>query len=399
MEGDDEFLRPLWVDVDYHRPLRAGTCTAHVYCGKGCVLFTSVLVMDVNIHCPLMVQTIKLDSFEVFGVNSVNYNHLFETVTCFASRDEAFDWAQKIAFDNGFALVKASNGSKNRKQPELQGSYFRCSRYGRTRKKIDPDISDKPKKKGTSMCDCLFRVRAVQNRVNDINGKELIVWNILNSEKGGYHNHQVAKYKDGDRHFAGLDAEEKEFVRKQVRASIPPRDIKNGLHQRTRDKPQPTNAQIYSEANKVRREIRGTLNTAQQMLALAVAAKYVEWHKSDPETKELGHVFMSHPEAVKLFHAYPHVVLIDSTYKTNVYKIALVEVVGVTPCGSSFLIVALLLSSESENDYGWMLMRLRELLSCAGSSISAFVTDQEMDLIAALESLYPSTPHLVSLAH
>ncbi|XP_074265793.1 uncharacterized protein LOC141588240 [Silene latifolia] len=303
------------------------------------------------------------DLFEEFGGNNVNYNHLFETVTCFASRDEAFEWAQKIAFDNGFALIKASNGAKNRKQPELLGSYFRCS------------------------------------RANDINGKELIVWNILTSEKGGYHNHKVTKYKDGHRHFAGLNAEEKEFVRQQVRASISPRDIKNGLHQRTPDKPQPTSTQIYSVVNKFRREVRGTRNTARQMLAVAVAANYMEWHKTDSETKELSHVFMAHPEAVKLFRAYPHVVLIDSTYKTNVYKIALVEVVGVTPCGSSFLIATVLLPSESEDDYGWMLLRLGELLSCTGSSISAFVTDREMGLIAALESLHPSTPHLLCRWH
>ncbi|XP_074300736.1 uncharacterized protein LOC141632047 [Silene latifolia] len=188
-------------------------------------------------------------------------------------------------------------------------------------------------------------------------------------------------------------------MRQQVRASIPPRDIKNGLHQRTPDKPQPTSAQINSEANKVRREIRGIWNTAQQMLALAVAAKYVEWHKSVPETKELSHVFISHPEAVKLFRAYPHMVLIDSTYKTNVYKIALVEVVGVTLFGSSFLIAVVLLPSESENDYGWMLMRLGKLLSSTGSSISAFFTDRELGLIAALESLYPSTPHLLCRWH
>ncbi|XP_074297542.1 uncharacterized protein LOC141628279 [Silene latifolia] len=193
------------------------------------------------------------DSFEEFGGNDVNYNRLFETVTCFASRDEAFEWAQKIAFDNGFALIKASNGAKNRKQPELLGSYFRCSRYGRTRKKIDPDIPEKPKKKGTPKCECLFRVRA--------------------SQKGGYHNHEVTKYKDGHRHFAGLNAEEKEFVRQQVRASIPPKDIKNGLHQRTPDKPQPTSTQIYSAVNKFRREVRGTRNTARQMLDVAVASK------------------------------------------------------------------------------------------------------------------------------
>ncbi|XP_074300781.1 protein FAR1-RELATED SEQUENCE 4-like [Silene latifolia] len=382
-----------WTDFETQSPCMVWTCTIHVHAWVGRVLFTSTMVRDFEFQSPL------LDSFEEFGGNDVNYNRLFETDTCFASRDEAFEWAQKIAFDNGFALIKASNGAKNRKQPELLGSYFRCSRYGRTRKKIDPDIPEKPKKKGTPKCECLFRVRAVQNRANDINGKELIVWNILTSEKGGYHNHEVTKYKDGHRHFAGLNAEEKEFVRQQVRASIPPKDIKNGLHQRTPDKPQPTSTQIYSAVNKFRREVRGTRNTARQMLAVAVASNYVEWHKTDPETEELTHVFMAHPEAVKLFRAYPHVVLIDSTYKTNKYKIALVEVVGVTPCGSSFLIATVLLPSESEDDYGWMLLRLGELLSCTGSSISAFVTDREMGLIGALESLHPSTPHLLCRWH
>ncbi|KAK9741256.1 hypothetical protein RND81_03G092600 [Saponaria officinalis] len=102
-------------------------------------------------------------------------------------------------------------------------------------------------------------------------------------------------------------------------------------------------------------------NTAQQMLALAVEANYVYWHEINPETHELTHVFMSHPEAVKLFRAYPHVVLIDSIYKSNSYNMTLVEVVGVTPV--------------------------------------AFVTDRELDLVAALRNLFLGTPHLLCHWH
>ncbi|KAK9672229.1 hypothetical protein RND81_12G086200 [Saponaria officinalis] len=120
------------------------------------------------------------------------------------------------------------------------------------------------------------------------------------------------------------------------------------------------------------------------MLALAVEANYVHWHKINPDTHELTHVFMSHPEAVKLFRAYPHVVLIDSTYKTNTYNMALVEVVGVTPTGSSFLIACVLIPSESEEGYTWLLRKLMDILECTGASPSVFVTDRELGLVSAL---------------
>ncbi|KAK9697649.1 hypothetical protein RND81_08G051300 [Saponaria officinalis] len=257
------------------------------------------------------------DSFEEFGGDGVDYNPLFITTTCFADRDKAFDWASKISEDNGFALVKANNGAKNRTQG-LLASYFRCYRYG--------------KSNGTA--------------------------------KGfGCHNHQLTKYKDGHRHYAGLDEEEKAYVEQQYRAAVFPRDIKSGLHQKTPDKPQPSSTQIYSETSKIRKKIRGERNPAQQMLALAVDANYVQWHETNPETHELTYVFMSHPEAVKLFCAYPHVVLKDSTYKTNVYKMTLVEVVGVTHVGSSFLIACVLIPSESEEGYTWLLQKLRRALS------------------------------------
>ncbi|KAK9682752.1 hypothetical protein RND81_10G094400 [Saponaria officinalis] len=135
------------------------------------------------------------------------------------------------------------------------------------------------------------------------------------------------------------------------------------------------------------------------MLALAVEANYLHWHEINPDTYELTHVFMSHPEAVKLFCAYPHVVLIDSTCKMNTYNMALIEVVGVTPVGSSFLITCVLIPYESEKGYTWLLRKLMDILECTGSCLPVFVTDRELGLVGALCTLFPETPHLLCRWH
>ncbi|KAK9756697.1 hypothetical protein RND81_01G115400 [Saponaria officinalis] len=135
------------------------------------------------------------------------------------------------------------------------------------------------------------------------------------------------------------------------------------------------------------------------MLASAVEANYVHWHEIYRETHELTHVFMSHPEAVKLFRAYPHVVLIDSTYKTYTYNMALVEVGGVTHVGLLFFIACVLIPSESKEGCKWLLKKLMDILECTGASPSVFVTDRELGLIAALRTLFPDTPHLLCRWH
>ncbi|KAK9724649.1 hypothetical protein RND81_05G089600 [Saponaria officinalis] len=333
----------------------------------------SLLGQDEETQRPVM------NSFEDFGGDEVDYNPLFATKQRFSTRGKTFEWAQNIALENGFALVIANSGHKNRSQPELVASYFHCSRYGSSKVVYDPE---KPKKKPkTVKCQCTFRIRAVENYHFE-DKKQLVLWNIVTANGFGCHNHHPTKYKDGHHHYAGLNEEDKA-------------DIKSGLHQKTPDKPQPSSSQIYTDTSKIRKEMRRERNTAQQMLALAVEANYVHWHEINPDTHELTHVFMSHPEAVKLFRAYPHVVLIDSTYKTNTYNMALVEVVGVTPEGSSFLIACVLIPSESEEGYTWLLRKLMDILECTGASPSVFVTDRELGLVRALLTLFSKTPHLL----
>ena len=49
-------------------------------------------------------------------------------------------------------------------------------------------------------------------------------------------------------------------------------------------------------------------------------------------------LFWSHPDAVKLINSCNLVFLIDNTYKTNRYKLPLLDIIGVTPTGMTFFV-------------------------------------------------------------
>ncbi|XP_074314062.1 uncharacterized protein LOC141649264 [Silene latifolia] len=196
----------------------------------------------------------------------------------------------------------------------------------------------------------------------------------------------------------GFDDEELAYIDAQVRAQVRPTIISAGLHQRNPEKSRPNRQQIYNRSQKVRAEERDGRNLAQQMLALAVQHKYVHYWVTDQETDELTHVFMAHPEAVKMFRSYYYVVLIDSTYKTNEYRLPLVEMVGVTPVGKSFVIAYALVTHESEEKYMWVLRKLKALLNDAVQP-NAIVTDCEAGLLNAIPTVFPDSSHLLCLWH
>ncbi|XP_074303835.1 uncharacterized protein LOC141638328 [Silene latifolia] len=216
--------------------------------------------------------------------------------------------------------------------------------------------------------------------------------------RSGFHNHALTLYCDGDRYFAKFDEEELAYIDAQVRAHVRRAIISAGLHQRNPEKSRPNRRQIYNRSQKVRAEERDGRNLAQQMLALVVQHKYVHYWVTDQETDELTHVFMAHPEAVKMFRSYYYVVLIDSTYKTNLYHLPLVEMVGVTPVGKSFVIAYALVKHESEDGYLWVLRKLKALLNDVVQP-NAIVTDCEAGLLNAIPIVFPDSSHLLCLWH
>jgi len=66
-------------------------------------------------------------------------------------------------------------------------------------------------------------------------------------------------------------------------------------------------------------------------------------------------IFWCHPDIVKLCNACNLVFLIDSTYKTNRYRLSLLDFVGVTPTEMTFSASFAYLEGERVNNMVWAL--------------------------------------------
>ncbi|KAK9690577.1 hypothetical protein RND81_09G138600 [Saponaria officinalis] len=313
---------------------------------------------------------------EDFGGDDVDYAHLFVTSKTFKDKNEACDWAKRVAIDNGFHLVKSSN--KTAKGSKLPIFYLSCDRGVRRYRGVLKDPEKALRRKiTTKKCNCSFSIK-----VRQLASGEFYIEPRLDR---GKHNHRLTVYQDGRPSRGGFSDEQKEYIKSQMKAQVRPAHIRLGLHIQSSEKPQPKIHQLYNFIFKVRSEERDGRNHAQQMLLLATTAKYVHFTKKNSETDQLTHIFMAHPIGVSLFRTYWYVVLIDSTYKTNKYGLTLVELIGVSP-------------DASIPSYQWMLEKLKSLLP-DDSYPNAIVTDRELGLVSTVPLVFPNTRHLLCTWH
>ncbi|XP_021720027.1 uncharacterized protein LOC110687714 [Chenopodium quinoa] len=116
----------------------------------------------------------------------------------------------------------------------------------------------------------------------------------------------------------------------------------------------------------------------QQFLHLSRQSLYIYWVMAD-ELDVLQHAFMVHPITVNILRTYPHVIGMDSTYKTNRYGVSFFEIVGVTPTNQNFLVGYVFMRNDCTASYQWVLQRLRELIGY-DKEPSVFLSDRELGL-------------------
>ena len=88
----------------------------------------------------------------------------------------------------------------------------------------------------------------------------------------------------------------------------------------------------------------------------------------------------------------------DSTHKTNRYRLPLLEIVGVTSTQMTFSVVFVYLESKREANYRWALERLKELMD--GCTLTrVIVTDKELALMNAIKVVFPNAANLLCRWH
>ncbi|KAH1189831.1 PKS-NRPS hybrid synthetase [Glycine max] len=260
-------------------------------------------------------------------------------------------WARSVAFENGFVAVilrsDTNTGSRGRSTFVLIG----CERSGeyKCRKKefIRRDT-------GTRKCGCPFKLRC-----KPVAGGEGWMVKLI----CGVHNHELTKSLVGHP-YAGCT----------------------------------TIKQIYNARSAFRSSIRGSDLEMQHLMKLLERDQYIYWHRIKDEDV-VRDIFWCHPDSVKLVNACNLVFLIDSTYKTNRYRLPLLDFVGMTPAGMTFSAGFAYVEGERVNNLVWALQRFRGLFLNRDALPGVIVIDRDQALMNAVKDVFPECTNLLCIFH
>src|SRR6202011_6032049 len=102
----------------------------------------------------------------------------------------------------------------------------------------------------------------------------------------------------------------------------------------------------------------------------------------NPKTNRLKRLFFAHLDAVVIYKQHPNIVLMDCTYKTNRFRMPLLNICAVTGNKKTIQIALCFLSGKKVESYKWAIEAFRELISKNSiSEPTTLVTDRELALM------------------
>ncbi|XP_065850051.1 protein FAR-RED ELONGATED HYPOCOTYL 3-like isoform X1 [Euphorbia lathyris] len=197
--------------------------------------------------------------------------------------------------------------------------------------------------------------------------------------------------------MSGLSIASKLIVRDMSSAQAKPCAILAVVKEK-HPKDNPTIKHVYNYRDKMRKDGFEGRDLASQFYHIALENKYAHYTQTEGDSSVITHVFMAHSESVDLFRTYHWYIGIDSTYKTNKYKMPFVEIIGMTPCNNNFKIAYAIIKDETEGSYRWVLHWLRVLIGF-DLNPTVIVSDRELGLLKPILEVFPHTAHLLCIWH
>ncbi|KAH1229238.1 Protein FAR1-RELATED SEQUENCE 5 [Glycine max] len=307
----------------------------------------SVAVVDDGIRDEWMYESIMSEEAdmdyqneEACGANEphVDCYDAFNTSQVFDSREDVLRWARSVTHENEFVAViirsNTNTGSRGRTSFVLIG----CERSGEYRRRKKEFIR---RDTGTRKCGCPFKLRC-----KPVVGGE--GWMV-----------KLANSLVGHPYVGRLTKAEKTLIDDMTKSMVKPRNILLILKEHNANS-FTTIKQIYNARSAFRSSIRGSDLEMQHLMKLLERDQYICSHKIKDEDVVCD-IFWCHPDAVKLVNACNLVFLIDNTYKTNWYRLPLLDFVGVTPIGMTFSAGFAYVECERVNNLVQALQRFRGL--------------------------------------
>ncbi|GAA0143173.1 hypothetical protein LIER_42754 [Lithospermum erythrorhizon] len=99
-----------------------------------------------------------------------------------------------------------------------------------------------------------------------------------------------------------------------------------------------------------------------------------------------------------MLNLFSYVIQGDCTYKTNFYRLALLQVASFTCTGKNFTIAYAFLENEKEDNYLSALNQLHNLFQ-ANSLPIVIYADRDYDFMNAVEKVFPESKHHLCRRH
>ncbi|XP_073225719.1 protein FAR-RED ELONGATED HYPOCOTYL 3-like [Cicer arietinum] len=157
--------------------------------------------------------------------------------------------------------------------------------------------------------------------------------------------------------------------------------------------------QIYKARSTYRSSLRGPYTEMQHLLKLIQQENYVHWTRRRENSDILRDIFWTHPDCIKLLNTFHFVLICDSTYKTNRYRLPLLEIVGVTSTSLTFSVGFAYLEKERQDNFIWAFEKVRMLFKSESLISKVIVTDRDLAMMNAISVVFPTSIHLLCRFH
>ncbi|KAJ9543670.1 hypothetical protein OSB04_023377 [Centaurea solstitialis] len=303
----------------------------------------------------------------------------FSTDMMFKSHEDLIDWVKKLGRSLGYIIVIKRS---KKKQGVMSKVILICDRGGKYR-----GNGSSSRNTGTKKMGCPFELAG---KYSSLNG----CWTLtVRCEK---HNHEPAENMEGHPYAMRLTENEVRLVEDLSRKNVKPRDILSTLKEQN-----PDNVSTLRTIYNARQKFWATEHKGRTQMQVVMSFLQEEGYMHEVranKSNQLEDLFFIHPISLTLWRAFPHILLMDATYKTNRYKMPLLEIVGVTSTNLTFCIAFVFMHKEKEPNYTWALNCLKKTMDGCPSP-RVIVTDRELALMKACNNVFPDAKRLLCRWH
>lgn len=300
----------------------------------------------------------------------------------FVAREALEKYLKSFAVSQGYAVSVRSSSKTS--------VTFKCDRGGsyRDNNKTPKDASQQ-RDTSSRLIGCNWRVTG---SLHSSDGR----WH-LNITNGEHSNHSASENMIGHSRARGLNDQQEAVVNNMLKSGTAPKNIMTTLQQ---DDPNIlfTKRDLYNLKWKLRKTELNGRTPIKALLDQLKTGDYAHDVKCDHDGN-VTHLFFAEQRSIEFTRKFSDVLLLDCTYKTNRYRMPLLNVVGMTNVGSTYFSGCCFMAAEKQSDYEWALGCFSRFMFTDHVKPKVFFTDNESALLNASKTVFPDTHVLLCQWH